>query len=133
MLRTNPNRKLILFLIFAVIFANSCSSTSNKGSSNTLGRQKIVNSQEGETVKDALSAIEGIAEAVSGKKLSDEELRALTEGLKNDKDARSAVQKITEGISSGNRQLKYSPATGKRYSADLEYDPETGVKLLPVE
>ena len=28
---------------------------------------------------------------------------------------------------------KYSPVTGKHYSGALEYEPGTGVKLLPVE
>ena len=28
---------------------------------------------------------------------------------------------------------KYSPVTGKHYSGELEYEPGTGVKLVPVE
>ena len=28
---------------------------------------------------------------------------------------------------------KYSPVTGKHYSGALEYEPGTGVKLIPVE
>jgi hypothetical protein len=28
---------------------------------------------------------------------------------------------------------KYSPATGRHYSGALEYEPGTGVKLIPVE
>jgi len=53
--------------------------------------------------------------------------------LRQDENARSAVETIAESLDSNKVMIKYSPATGKRYSADQEYDPETGVKLLPLE
>ena len=83
--------------------------------------------------QEAVSALSGIAESYTGKKLTDEQLNDLAHDLKNDEDAQSAVGAITGSLEGNNANIKYSPATGKRYSGDLDIDPETGVKLLLLE
>jgi len=105
------------------------------GCASTSIRQK--SGQAGETVKtdprEAGEAVGSIAEALTGKELSPEEQQRLLKDIQKDEEAQSAIQTISDSLNSQSIRVKYSPATGKRYSADLEYCPETGVKLLPVE
>ena len=82
--------------------------------------------------KDVEGAIETIAEAISGKDMTEEEVDQLKDQLRNDSEAQSAIQAITDSVSEKPR-IKYSPATGKRYAPHMEVDPETGVKLEWVE
>ena len=45
-----------------------------------------------------------------------------------------AAKKVVGALSPGKGSVeKYSPATGKHYSGALEFEPGTGVKLIPVE
>jgi hypothetical protein len=45
-----------------------------------------------------------------------------------------AARKVVGALSPGKGPVeKYSPLTGKHYSGALEYEPGTGVKLVPVE
>jgi hypothetical protein len=45
-----------------------------------------------------------------------------------------AAKKVVGAMSPDKGSVeKYSPATGRHYSGALEYEPGTGVKLLPVE
>lgn len=89
--------------------------------------QKVEDQRE--YLKETETAVGAIAEAVTGQKLTDEERKRLEQQIRNDPDAQSAVQAIADSHTKPMR-MKYSPATGKRYAGHLEYDPETGVKLL---
>jgi hypothetical protein len=86
-----------------------------------------------ESPEEAARALRGVAESYAGKPITDEELNDLARDLQNETEAQSAVSAIADSLEGKNTNIKYSPATGKRYSGDLEYDPETGVKLLPLE
>lgn len=45
-----------------------------------------------------------------------------------------AARKVVGALSPDKGSVeKYSPVTGKHYSGALEYEPGTGVKLIPVE
>lgn len=45
-----------------------------------------------------------------------------------------AAKKVVGALSPDKGSIgKYSPVTGKHYSGALEYEPGTGVKLIPVE
>jgi hypothetical protein len=45
-----------------------------------------------------------------------------------------AAKKVVGALSPDKGSVeKYSPVTGKHYSGALEYEPGTGVKLMPVE
>lgn len=86
-----------------------------------------------ETLDQRLDAAQKVIGTMAQKDMTREDLIRLGRKLRNDPDASAAVDKII-----GVKQsvvIKYSPVTGKHYSSDLEYDPETGVKLevLPAE
>ena len=62
----------------------------------------------------------------------DQKLQAVAIDLYKNEDSRSAAQKIL-GVNTDKPVIKYSPVTGKHYSGDLEFDPETGAKLEVVK
>ncbi len=80
-----------------------------------------------ETVDQQLEAARKVVGGMANRDLSREELIKFGQGLNRDPEAKTAVQKIV--APSAAPVIKYSPVTGKHYSGDLEYDPETGVKL----
>lgn len=86
-----------------------------------------------ETTQEIESALSSVSEAISGQPLTDEQRKSLIRDLKNNKEAQSAVQAITDSMSGQKVKIKYSPVTGKRYAPNMEYDPETGVKLLELD
>jgi len=84
---------------------------------------------ETETNEDVKEAVVSVAEAVSGKDLSEEDKKNLVEQIRSDAEAQSAIQSITDSISQTKQRVKYSPATGKRYAPHMTVDPETGTPL----
>ena len=114
--RIRRNFSLLLMGLSTSILS-SCSSS--KG---------LVNSKGGETTKEAVSAMGVVAGSYTGKPMTEEEIQQKAKEIDADPEARSAIEAITSAP-----QIKYSPVTGKRYSADMEYEPETGAKLLPLE
>ncbi len=95
----------------------------------TLQQPKPVASHE--THRDVQKALGSITEAISGKTLSDKELKKLSKDLRTDKEARSAIKVITDTMS-GRRRVKYCPVTGRRYAPNLTVCPEHGVPLKDV-
>jgi hypothetical protein len=93
----------------------------------TTSKQPVMSSKQ-ETTTEQIDAAQKVVGAMGNKEVSREDLKALATEMKTDEESRSAVQKII-GVSDERPVIKYSPATGKHYSGDLEYDPETGVKL----
>ncbi len=60
---------------------------------------------------------------MSGKEMSDQDVDKLITDIQTDEEAQSAVNSITNSMDPQNqKRIKYSPATGKRYSPNLEYD-----------
>ena len=102
------------------------------GCANTKGKELIKASQQ-EELHEAAGALGAVAGSYAGKQLSEEELKALARQIEKDEEAQSAIRAITGSMESNSANIKYSPKTGKRYSGDLEYEPGTGVKLLPLE
>jgi len=84
-------------------------------------------------VDEALSALESITESLTGKEMDEKQRKEMIRQLRKDEEAQSAIKKIGDAIDNKNIKIKYSPKTGKRYSLDMEYCPDTGVKLLPLE
>ena len=89
-------------------------------------------SQE-ETRKEVEAALKSVAEAISGNDLSEEDLKVLSKQLREDEDAQSAVEAITDAMSNAVRKVKYCPVDGKRYSPNLETCPDHGMPLKWVE
>ena len=58
----------------------------------------------------------------------DDKFRAVAVDVYQNPESRSAAKKIL-GVDAPPQVIKYSPVTGKHYSGDLEFDPETGAKL----
>jgi len=79
-----------------------------------------------EDVREVLSAVAG---ALSGKKLSKEEIRNLEKQIRTDKEAQSAIQVITDSVGGKILQVKYCPVTGKRYASHIEICPEHQIQL----
>ncbi|MBP9855013.1 MAG: hypothetical protein KBD53_09125 [Candidatus Omnitrophica bacterium] len=82
-----------------------------------------------EYLHESQEALGSIAEAVTGKPLTEQEKKNLEKQLREDPEAIAAVESIANSVTKPPR-LKYSPVTGKRYAGNLEIDPETGAKLL---
>ena len=111
-----------LTILFCLLTAG-CASTS----------KNMVKTNDTESAQEAFSALTAVTGAVSDRPLSEEELYQAAKAMKDDPEAQSAVEAISSSFDGKKILVKYSPATGKRYSADMEIDPETGVKLLPLE
>jgi hypothetical protein len=108
-----------LLVLLCSLSLFGCATTSNR---------PIKSSQPVETTSEQLEAAQKVVGAMGNKEVSREDLKALATDMQRDPESRSAVQKII-GVTDEKPVIKYSPATGKHYSGDLEYDPETGVKL----
>lgn len=83
--------------------------------------------------KDAVSAIQSVTGAVSGKPLTQEEMKNLTHDLRKDKEARSAVQAITDSMNPSENVVKYCPVDGERYSSKFTVCPVHNVPLKEVQ
>ncbi|MCK5180718.1 MAG: hypothetical protein KAR32_14395 [Candidatus Omnitrophica bacterium] len=88
---------------------------------------------EGETGQDVQEALSAVAGALSGKKLSEEDLKNLEKQIRTDEEAQTAIQAITGSVGGQAPVVKYCPITGERYAAHMEYCPEHNVKLEIVE
>lgn len=82
---------------------------------------------------DIDAALHEVAEALTGKELSQKDMKNLEKQIRHDKEARSAIDSIQDSLSNKKPVVKYSPVTGKRYAESMEFDPETGVKLEILE
>ena len=80
-----------------------------------------------ETADQQLDAVQKVLGGMSGRDVSPQQMKKMTQDIQKNEDTRGVVGKIIGG--GGAPVIKYSPATGKHYSGDLEVDPETGVKL----
>ena len=83
----------------------------------------VGSSAQTESTQEAVSAMKSVTEAVSGRKLTDEELKELELKIRKDKEAQSAIQSITGSMQAASPKLKYCPIDGKRYSPRLKYCP----------
>jgi len=106
-----------VFLFSVLLFG--CATTTNR---------PLKSSRPVETTSEQLDAAQKVVGAMGNKEVSRKDLNTLATDMQKNPESRSAVQKII-GVSDEKPVIKYSPATGKHYSGELEYDPETGVKL----
>ena len=83
--------------------------------------------------EEARQSLRSVAGAVRGKPLTDEELKVLSRELKDDPQARSAVEAITGSVSKNQQAVKYCPVDGKRYAAYLKECPEHHVPLKELD
>ena len=102
--------KMIILLVSSSVIFTSCQSTRTMGLA-------------GQETKEMKSVIGSLAEAVGGKELNEQEINNLEQNIRKDPEAREAVQMISDSISGKNKQIKYCPITGKRYSPKLKECP----------
>jgi hypothetical protein len=98
----------------------------------TISQKPVASTKPVETTAEQIDAAQKIVGAMGNKEVSRQDLKALAVDMQKNEDSRSAVQKII-GVTNEKPVIKYSPVTGKHYSGDLEYDPETGAKLEVIE
>ena len=79
--------------------------------------------------EEARQSLRSVAGAIRGKPLTDEEVKVLSRELKNDPQARSAVEAITGSMSQKQQAVKYCPVDGKRYASYLKECPQHHVPL----
>ena len=117
MLKSSIQDDLRIFtvLLFALTVLSGCATATKSRSSQESEKE----------VQEALSAVAG---ALSGKQLSEEEVRELERQIRTDEEAQTAIQAITESVG-GKPIVKYCPVTGKRYAAHIETCPEHDVQL----
>ena len=120
-----------IVLVCLVCIFTGCASVA--GGRNASGAGSLLNTSDDESLQEASSALTAVTGAMSNKDLSEQELYEAAKKMRNDPEAQTAVEAVSSAFDKSKVQVKYSPATGKRYSADMETDPETGVKLLLVE
>jgi hypothetical protein len=81
-----------------------------------------------ETRTEQIDAAQKVVGAMAGgRDVTPADMKRVVKDVRSNKDTGSAVEKIIGTTSEP--VVKYSPVTGKHYSGDLEYDPETGAKL----
>ncbi|VAX35147.1 hypothetical protein MNBD_UNCLBAC01-1807 [hydrothermal vent metagenome] len=85
-----------------------------------------------ESRKDVQKALGTITEAISGKHLSEKELRDLARDIRTNKETQSAIESITGAVGGEEKSVMYCPLTGRRYAPSLTICPEHGVALKEV-
>jgi len=81
---------------------------------------------------DLRKTVGTIAEGVSGKKLSPEEMKQLERDLMKNPEAQKAIE--TMGNSwIGAKQIKYCPVDGERYAPNIELCPTHNVILKTLD
>lgn len=116
-------------LVIIVFFLSGCFSLTPEQKE----MKTMVLENQNEDPEGVVTAFESVVESYVGQNITPEQAERVVQQLKTDKEAQSAVIAIKDGLDPSKVRVKYSPATGKRYSASMEFCPETGVKLLPVE
>ena len=111
-----------IFLGGCLVFLSGCA---------TAPKRPVTPVAPAETINEQIDAAQKVVGAMANREVSRNDLKALATDIRKEEETRSAVQAILGG-SDKRPVIKYSPVTGKHYSGDLEYDPETGVKLEAV-
>ena len=114
----NSFRFLTIFL--TALFVSGCQTASPVHSST-------------EAREDATGALSAVAGAISGKPLSQEDLRHLEKQIQTDEEAQTAVRAITESVGGKAAAVKYCPVNGERYAPQFEVCPVHHVPLKIVD
>jgi len=108
-------QKLLVFLVPVLAAVCGCAT----------GQKNMVKSDQG----DAVAAVGAVAGTLSGKAVNEKDLRNMAGQIAKDKDARTAVEKITDSFDGKKNMIKYCPVDGKRFDAGFTKCPEHGVEL----
>ncbi len=128
-MRFRISLRLVRFFLFSLISVHllvGCGTTRQ-------GRSSPSHSASHENLEDEISALQSVAGAISGKTLTEDDMKNLAKDLRSDEDAKSAVQAITQSMNSPGNVIKYCPIDGARFSAKFTTCPTHGVVLKEVE
>jgi hypothetical protein len=94
--------------------------------------QTVAQKKETQQQKEAIESMRTIAGSLSGKQLSDEELRKVSSQIEKNPEAQSAVESITQSMG-GAGSIKYCPVDGKRFAPHIIQCPAHQVELKNVD
>ena len=89
--------------------------------------------KKAESPVEVKSALGSVAGALSGQKVSDEDLNNLVRDLRKDTEAQSAAASVTHALSGSAANVQYCPVDGQRFSGKIKICPVHKVELKPVE
>lgn len=107
-----------------LLFIVGCSSVAQDYQGAAVG-----SCSQAETQKDRESALKTVAGAITGREMSDKDVRGLQQQLRQDKEAQAAIEAITQTVSGRQGITKYCPIDGERFSAGLKACPVHGATL----
>lgn len=81
---------------------------------------------------ETISALTTVTSGLTNKPVTEADLRNVAQQASSDPQTRSALREIN-GALSPQHTVKYCPLNGQRFSADMEYCPNSNVKLKWVE
>ena len=109
----------------AALFLAGCASTAE--------RQGGARGARKESRQESLSAASAVLEAVSGQDVTEKDLKNLAQQMREDEEAQSAVQSISNAFDPNRPKIKYCPVCGKRYRFTFEECPVHHVPLKILE
>ncbi len=107
-----------------------CTSVSSKSSG--PGPTAVKSSSE-ETPQDVTSALRSVSGSLSGKEMSEKDLRDLSNQIQKDKEARSALKAVSGAMRGESPNGKYCPLCGQHLSGQMNTCPRDGTQLLPLD
>ena len=93
------------------------------------GCQTLSQQQKPQLQKQAQQDLKSVAGSLSNKPLTEEEWKKLQDQVKNNPEAQTAVQSVTDSLQNKKVIIKYCPVDGKRFSSHLTICPEHHVLL----
>lgn len=91
------------------------------------------NPHTNESQEEIVSALEKVTGGLSGPYGQPVDAKKLVHELRHDKEARSAIESISEGLAPQRRQvIRYCPETGEHFGPGVETCPETGTPLVEI-
>ena len=113
-------KRILLLSVF--IFFAGCSATA-----------KNTSTQSTENVKEMQSALQSVVGAVSGKTVSEKDLKNLSKEIRKDPETQKAIQAMADTMGSAAPHIKYCPVDGQRFSAKFTVCPKHNVPLKDLE
>lgn len=99
-----------------------------KNQSSNADIKKILSSDD-----ESAAAMKIVAESLSGKELSDQDLKKISHDIKTDEQAQSAIATVTGAISSPLLIGHYCPVDGERFSRRVKICPKHHIPLKELE
>lgn len=94
------------------------------------GCRTIPSEQTDKQLRDeAVQSLGTVASAISGKEITEDDLRDLNKQIRNDEEAKQAVDSITDALTGENTVIKYCPIDGARFAPHIQKCPEHNIDL----